>query len=145
MRTNIFLLQESGLTPFLHAELGTEENGGALTMLSFLARLGQDPWAEAARLERMPHAAVTRHLAGLIRQMPLNLPPMDDAERVAARLSKLLPSRANEVSEKMPARAHAFVLLVGLCIGLSLALAFMASTVENHAAPADSGVATNPK
>jgi hypothetical protein len=55
-------------------------------MLSFLARLRQDPWAEAARLERKPQAAVTRHLTYLIRQMPLRPPALDDAEQVAMRL-----------------------------------------------------------
>ena len=143
-RSNIFLLQETGLTPFLHAEIGTEENGAALTMLSFLARLGQDPWAEAARLERLPHEAVTKHLTDLIRQLPLRQPAPDDAEQVAARLIELLPTR-KDVPDKMPERATAFLLMAGLCIGVALALMFIASNAENHVAPAETGFATSAK
>jgi hypothetical protein len=42
-------LQNSDLNPFLYADVGTELNGSTLTMLSVLARLGKDPWVEAAR------------------------------------------------------------------------------------------------
>ncbi len=47
--TDAFALKNSDLNTFLFADVGTELNGSALTILSVLARLGEDPWAEAAR------------------------------------------------------------------------------------------------
>jgi hypothetical protein len=44
-----FALKNSGLNGFLYADVGPELNGCALTVLSMIARLGQVPWAQAAR------------------------------------------------------------------------------------------------
>ncbi len=66
-----FALKNSGLNEFLFAEIGTELNGSPLTILSILARLGQDPWAEAARLTKLPKAAMIDYLAQSIEKMPL--------------------------------------------------------------------------
>ena len=41
--TDAFTLKNSDLNAFLYADVGTEMNGSVLTMLSVLARLGQDP------------------------------------------------------------------------------------------------------
>jgi hypothetical protein len=51
---DVFALENSGLNAFLFAEVGVELNGSALTILSALARLGEDPWAEAARWAKGP-------------------------------------------------------------------------------------------
>jgi cell wall assembly regulator SMI1 len=45
-----FALKNSGLNDILFAEIGSGVNGSPLTILSMLARLGEDPWTEAARL-----------------------------------------------------------------------------------------------
>jgi hypothetical protein len=45
---DVFAMKNSGLEPFLYAEVGTELNGSTLTVLSVFARLGEDPWGEAA-------------------------------------------------------------------------------------------------
>ena len=66
-----FALKNSGLNAFLFAEVGTELNGSQLTVLSILARLGQDPWAEAARWAQLPKAAMIDCLVHSIAQMPL--------------------------------------------------------------------------
>src|ERR1700735_4323337 len=66
-----FALKNSGLNAFLFAEVGTELNGSQLTILSILARLGQDPWAEAARWAQLPKAAMIDCLVHSITQMPL--------------------------------------------------------------------------
>jgi len=129
---DIFLLKKTGLDPFLLAEIGVQENGSPLTMLSVLARLGHDPWAEAARWARLPHAAATRNLADLIRQMPLRAQALDDAPRIAAQLSQLLPGRATAIPDQMSERTTAFLVMAGLCIGLSFALMFVASKMPNH-------------
>ena len=61
--TDAFALKNSDLNAFLFADVGTEMNGSALTMLSVLARLGQDPWAEAARWTAKQKAAAIDCLA----------------------------------------------------------------------------------
>ena len=87
-----FALKNSGLDRFLFAEIGPELNGATLTMLSALARLGFDPWDEAARWARLPQPALIERLVESIRQMPLCPPVLLDARAIALRLMLLLPS-----------------------------------------------------
>ena len=87
-----FALKNSGLNEFLFAEVGNEVNGSPLTILSVLARLGMDPWTEAARLTRMPKAAFIDCLTNCISQMPLCPQALLEARATAARLFTLLPS-----------------------------------------------------
>jgi hypothetical protein len=93
-QSDAFALQNSGLNNFLFAEVGSEMNGSQLTMLSLLARLGKDPWTEAARLTRMPRATIVDYLTNSISQMPMCPQALTDARATAARLSLLLPSQA---------------------------------------------------
>lgn len=87
-------LQNLGLDPFLFAEVGTEANGSTLTMLSLLARLGQDPWAEAARWAKLPKAAAIESLTQVISGVPLFLDrTVSDTRAVAAHLVMLLPTQ----------------------------------------------------
>ncbi len=90
-RPNVFALKESGLDAFLYADVGAEANGSRLTILSVLARLGKDPWAEAARWAALPKAAVIDSLAQSIAQMPLVPSALAGARDSAARLVQLLP------------------------------------------------------
>jgi hypothetical protein len=64
-----------------------------LSVLSVLARLGMDPWQEAARLAQMPRTAAVEGLARIIAAMPSGLWSLPDATAIAARLVALLPSR----------------------------------------------------
>ena len=104
-RTDVFALQNSGLGVFLFAEVGTETNGSTLTVLSVLARLGQDPWAQAARWGRLPKADVIDRLANSIRQMPLPPQALRDARETAARLILLLPTPASTSNHSAGAKA----------------------------------------
>jgi hypothetical protein len=88
-----FALKNSGLNPFLFAEVGTELNGSTLTILSVIARLGEDPWAEAAKWAKLPKAAMIERLAESIRRMPLPPEALLQARTTAARLVLLLPSQ----------------------------------------------------
>jgi hypothetical protein len=92
--SDAFVLKNSGLNEFLFAEVGTEANGSPLTILSVLARLGQDPWAEAARWTKLPKASIIDCLANSISQMPLRPQALVDARTTAARLILLLPAQA---------------------------------------------------
>jgi hypothetical protein len=69
-------------------------NGSPLTILSVMARLGQDPWIEAARLARLPKATIIDCLASSFSQMPLCPQALSDAHATAARVTLLLPSQA---------------------------------------------------
>jgi hypothetical protein len=89
-----FVLKNSGLNEFLFAEVGTEANGSPLTILSVLARLGRDPWTEAAGWTKLPPAAIIDRLADCISQMPLRPPALAEARMTAARLIPLLPAQA---------------------------------------------------
>jgi hypothetical protein len=89
--TDVFALRNSGFESFLFAEVGTERNGSSLTVLSVLARLGQDPWSEAARWTNLPRAAAIEGLASDIAQMPLLPNAVADARGIAERLVRLLP------------------------------------------------------
>ena len=65
-----YSLGHSAYNDFLHAPLGHDAAGTELTVLSALARLGLDPWAEAARLADLPRGAAARALADVISRLP---------------------------------------------------------------------------
>lgn len=97
--SDAFALKNSGLNEFLFAVVGTEANGSPLTILSVLARLGKDPWVEAARWAKLPRASIIDRLANSISQMPLPPQALVEARLTAARLILLLPSPAQSVRE----------------------------------------------
>ena len=88
---DVFALKHAGLDRFLYADVGAELNGSALTVLSMIARLGQDPWAEAARWAALPQAGVIDNLARSISQMPLAPSALAETHVTAERLVQLLP------------------------------------------------------
>ena len=89
-----FAFKNSGLNTFLFAEVGTEMNGSELTILSTLARLGLDPWAQAAEWAAVPATIAMRSLAQSILKMPLSPRALAEAGATAARLVLLLPGKS---------------------------------------------------
>jgi hypothetical protein len=150
--TDVFALEKSGLNPFLFAEVGTELNGSTLTILSVLARLGQDPWAEAARWARLPKAAVVDGLTASILRMPLSTQALANAHATAARLILLLPSQSPMrvqfsgnavISTRFPKWVPMAVL--GCTLAFGLVAGYM--TVKSHtrdSAPAPMGQTIQP-
>jgi hypothetical protein len=53
---------------FLFTEIGEQENGMPLSMVSALARLGLDPWDEARRLAALPATAAVAAVGDLIKR-----------------------------------------------------------------------------
>lgn len=92
-RTDVFALKDDGLNSFLFAEVGVQSNGSTLTVLSVLARLGEDPWGQAAEWVSLPRPDIIDRLARSIEQMPLPPRALRDARQTATRLSKLLPTQ----------------------------------------------------
>jgi hypothetical protein len=87
----------SKLTPefdkFLFARIGEDSEETPLSVLSVLARLGVDPWEEAARLAQLPRLDAVKRLASMIAAIPGASTACLDAGALSGRLISLLPSR----------------------------------------------------
>lgn len=105
--SDVFALKNSGLQAFLYADIGAELNGSALTILSMIARLDRDPWAEAARWATLPRAGAIESIAQSIAQMPLVPSALAETRATAARLVQLLPARASGAGQGGAAKAQA--------------------------------------
>jgi hypothetical protein len=156
--TDSFALKNSNLNPFLFADVGTETNGSTLTMLSVLARLGQDPWAEAARWTTLPKAAAIDCLAQSIGKMPLDPPALAERRATAARLILLLPVQVQAPGQSIRAAITASALpnwvpIAFVCVFLLMGLAFSvasapvapASVAAPFAQPAENAAAVAPR
>jgi hypothetical protein len=93
-----FSLGHSEFNEFLWASTGIDENGTPLSVLSGLARLGLDPWKEAARLTSLPKDVAVAALAAQISRLPRPQLPrmgaaMPDHVTTAGRLVALLQNR----------------------------------------------------
>lgn len=80
---------------FLFAPIGVDRNGMVISVLSALARLGVDPWEEAAKLTRLPGATAAKKLTSLIAAQPDTPSAPLDSGTTAAHLLALLPRRAS--------------------------------------------------
>ena len=141
--TDAFALKNSELNAFLFADVGTELNGSALTMLSVLARLEKDPWAEAAKWTNLPKRAAIDCLTQSIGKMPLG--PRSDAETsaIASRLFLLLPTQARDPSLSTTAtvttpRLPNWIPIAVLGLSFVLGLAFNVPPAPTTAPRADS-------
>ncbi len=113
--TDVFALDRSGFNGFLFAAIGTETGGSSLTVLSALARLGDDPWAKAALWAGMSKPAASEALAACIATMPLTPDDLLAAPSTAARLVLLLSPSAPPAPRSgapQPKRTLVFVLAV---------------------------------
>lgn len=85
---------------FLHASVGEDRNGYVVTVLSALARLGLDPWAETADLVTLGRAAARARLGALLARFR-DVPALaSDHGRIAGDLSQLLPESQTSGSLK---------------------------------------------
>ena len=117
------------LNGFLHSAVGTERNGMELSVLSLLARSGKDPWAEAARLARMPSATAAESLADVIAGVPGDDWSRAEALVIAQHLVTLLvPQVASRVAVPVGVRAwdrEMVKLMLGSLLGAALALTIL--------------------
>lgn len=88
-----YSLVHSEFNEFLFATVGEEKGGLQLTVLSALARLGFDPWEEAARLADLPQDAATSALSATIAKLPEGTWKAADSRSIAVRLVDSLPRR----------------------------------------------------
>ncbi len=84
-----------GGTPFdgfLYADLGQDRAGNTVSVLSALARLGLDPWDEAADLSALSHDKARSRLEGLLARF-YDVPGLGrDPGATIPRLVDLLPN-----------------------------------------------------
>jgi hypothetical protein len=76
---------------FLFASVGEEVDGRPLSVLSALARLGLDPWDEAAHLAQLTREAASDQLAGMIAGLYERRWSTSEARRIAGGLIERLP------------------------------------------------------
>ncbi len=80
---------------FLSAIVGADADGVELSVMSALARLGLDPWSEAARLSDLPRHAAVEALTLTLGKLPAGgWKPADDLRNLADlahRLADCLP------------------------------------------------------
>ncbi len=128
-----FALKNAAVSPFLYSEVGLELNGSTLTVLSTLARLGEDPWVQALNWTKLPMPAIIDQLAERIRRMPLPPQALLDARATASRLSSLLPEEThslafgNGMGTRMPAvpksaRLPIFYVILVFVIAMNMAV-----------------------
>jgi hypothetical protein len=134
-RSDVFALKNSNLNAFLLADIGEEINGSRLTILSALARLGKDPWDEAARWDRESKAHAIDALTASIIDMPLRPEAIQEARSIAARLILLLPTQSRRSTEKASSKPAQRVLTKWMWIAILLpwvSLALYAGMALSH-------------
>lgn len=100
-----YSLVHSEFNEFLFAFVGEERSGQQLTVLSALARLGLDPWGEAARLSELPKEAATQALEAEIAALPEGDWKVSDSRSIAVRLVNSLPRRGKPSAESPQGRS----------------------------------------
>ena len=100
---DISSLSRSNLNQFLFSEVGIEASGLSLSVVSLLARRGEDPWREAARLAAMPVEAAVECLGRAIAGMPATPWPLPAATAIAGRLVARLPAKPSVAAALAPA------------------------------------------
>jgi hypothetical protein len=118
-----FTMHHSGYEQFLSAPIWEEKNGALLSMLSALARLGVDPWGEAARLANMPREGAAAALATLLARLPRNGVELPDYAELAQHLVEFLPQRGSATSADQQGNANGRMDIGNIKTGLILALA----------------------
>jgi len=135
--SKVFALRDSGLSAFLFSDVGMEANGTSLTILSLLARLGKDPWTEAADWSAKSRDAAIKSLADSISQMPPNQQALDEAHLTASRLVLLLPRQGASTDAAMatpglaPMSRAALLALCYVSVFFALSILMMAAPKSN--------------
>jgi hypothetical protein len=131
---------------FLYASIGEDNNGMQLTVLSALARLDVDPWAEATTLASLPQGMAIRRLVSLISALPHTPSTHRDPATLAARLVALLPDHGgawrNELADDfLPARTRA--LRIGILAGVIISFQWVVPSCHPSAKVGDSAPPTS--
>jgi hypothetical protein len=121
-----YALSRARYTPFLFTVVGTERrdalnSGEDITVLTALARIGVDPWQEAARLAVLPRVEAAESLAETFVNLPDTRWAEGDAAGTAQRIIDTLP----KLTRRAPAPLSPWIFLswrFWAAVGLVLAL-----------------------
>lgn len=133
-----FSPMHSDLNDFLFAPIGEEKVGLLLTVASAMARLGIDPWAEAARLSALSPGAAAQVLVPMINQSS-NGADFGDVQAIADRLVRLLPKSAGTPVVRSTRKWVATPSAAAWLVCLVLAVAFLTWTVKDRSSAIDEG------
>lgn len=118
---------------FLYAPAGEDRRGTSVTVLSMLARLGLDPWGEAADLAALPDAAARARLSTMLaRSYELQPPGPDQVGLVPGLLASLPRPTAATRSTPDPATAVLATSQLFWIIGTLLFLGWVASFAQGN-------------
>jgi hypothetical protein len=90
---------------FLWADVGEDQAGVRVSVLSMLARLDVDPWDEASNLAKMQDAPARQRLEALLARFKDVPTLMSDRGRIALGLLAFLPRRATPVRPSLDGTA----------------------------------------
>ncbi|WP_333828784.1 hypothetical protein [Pararhodobacter sp.] len=109
---------------FLYAYVGEDRSGNVVSVLSALARLGLDPWVEAAALSDLPREGARTRLDQLLARFG-DVPALgSDHGPVTTRLIELLPKssdRRTDQAKPVISRALTMRFLPALAAFMTLA------------------------
>lgn len=141
----------SYLTPqfddFLFARIDDGSDAMPLSVLSVLARLGVDPWEEAAKLARLPRVSAAKRLVSFIAATPGAPSAYLNDKTVSDRLIALLPSpagvvtplRERGVSALIKSRSTTWLVVIALILTIQLIVLSRQSSVPTNEPQAISG------
>jgi hypothetical protein len=126
-----------GLSPefeaFLYASIDEGPEQMQLSVLSALARLDMDPWAEAERLAELPKCNAARRLSAIIANLPDAPAVHRDVETLATRLVELLPDHGGARHIELPdgfLSAKTTGLRISFLTGVLLGMQWFATSCE---------------
>jgi hypothetical protein len=143
---------------FLYSSVGDDSNGFPLTLLTVLARLGVDPWEEAAELAALPTEPAMQRLAARLESRANAPASADDTVNLASRLIKLLhrapapvpvPARKGalldgSVPVKLVKQAKEFNPAIYYFIGIIILLISQWALTSGHTQPSmDTSISTD--
>jgi len=135
----------SYLTPefddFLFARINEDGNATPLSVLSMLARLGVDPWEEAAKLAQLPRGSAAQKLVAFVAATPGVLSEYLNAETVSVRLIDLLPRPA--VSVITPPKGRGILRFAIWPVLIAVILAIQLLAIRQPSTPANEPHATS--
>jgi hypothetical protein len=139
MRAPNFLGAE--FNAFLFEPIGADDRGRQVTVVSALARLDMDPWAEADRLSRLPDETAARSISMIFSRLPEIALAIADRPQHALRLVRLLPKRLAGIEVKTPfiravtPTASRRAVMAGLFCAVALLMLGQMLWRSDHAAP----------
>jgi len=104
--------QDPQYEAFLYAPIGEDHQGLSVTVLSMLARLGVDPWTEAADLSELPRRAAQQRLEALIGKFHDVSTQVSDRGRIALKLLAFLPKQAKSTGSASQSAVPELVILL---------------------------------